>query len=162
MDNDLEAQIEGTLEPELAELTLGQRIKGLTGHDPDSSASETENPSSTKRLIEVPPESLAHTLTQALHSSDTRLLESCLSHSDPALIRDSVRRIPPQLAVPLLTACVERLGRGKAGNSGRPRGAGASAERGHIMVAWIRTVLIVHSAHLMTVSPLLLLDLRHP
>jgi U3 small nucleolar RNA-associated protein 5 len=97
--------------------------------------------------------SLTRTLTQALHSSDTRLLESVLAHSSQTLINTTVRRLPPQLAVPLLTACVERLNRGARAGTGKGRGdgSGASAPRGNLMVKWIRAVLVGHTAHLMAV-----------
>jgi U3 small nucleolar RNA-associated protein 5 len=64
-----------------------------------------------------------------LHSSDTRLLETCLAHSDQTLIRNTVRQLPPQLAVPLITACVERLGRGARAGSMKGGGGGASEPR---------------------------------
>ena len=92
--------------------------------------------------------SLTRTLIQALHSSDTRLLEMCLTHSDPTLIRNTVRRLPPQLAIPLITSCVERLGKH---NNVKGGGGGASSQRGSSLVAWVKTVLVIHAGHLMTV-----------
>lgn len=161
MDDVEGARAEGTLDTEMAELTLGQRLKAITGEDiHGSSSDETESAAGKKRRkkrgpggdrIEVPTESLSRTLIQALHSGDTKLLEACLRHSDPALIKNTVNRVPQQLSVPLLTACVERLGRGRGGNTGRGRGAAASAQRGTTMVGWIRAVLVVHSGYLMTV-----------
>ena len=102
--------------------------------------------------LPVPAHSLSRTLVQALHSADTRLLETCLLHSDEGLVLNTVRRLPPQLAVPLLTACVERLGRGAGANTGKGGGGGASAQRGTGLVKWVRAVLVVHTAHLMTVG----------
>lgn len=161
MDGIEGARADGALDTEMAELTLGQRLKAITGEDVQGSSSDESESGTGKRrrkkkgphetTIEVPTESLTRTLIQALHSGDTKLLEACLRHSDPALIRNTVRKVPQQLAVPLLTACVERLGRGRGGNTGRGRGAAASAQRGTTMVAWIRAVLVVHSGYLMTV-----------
>lgn len=91
-------------------------------------------------------------LIQALHSLDNGLLESCLTHSDELLIRNTVTRLPSQLAVPLLNACVERLGRGSRGNNAKGRGSGASAQRGMALIKWVKAVLTIHSGHLMTVS----------
>jgi U3 small nucleolar RNA-associated protein 5 len=123
MDDVEGARADGALDTEMAELTLGQRLKAITGEDvQDSSSDESESGTGKRRkkkkgphdaTIEVPTESLSRTLIQALHSGDTKLLEACLRHSDSALIRNTVRRVPQQLAVPLLTACVERLGRGR-------------------------------------------------
>lgn len=153
---------ESNLDTDMAELTLGERLRAMNGGVDGQSASDASSSDDAgikkhkkrakEQMIDVPTESLSRTLIQALHSSDAKLLEGCLRHSDAALIRNTVKRIPPQLAVPLLQACVDRLGRGRGGNTAKQRGAGASAQRGTAMVAWIRAVLIIHSGHLMTVS----------
>lgn len=98
--------------------------------------------------------SLTRTLIQALHSSDTRLLEMCLTHSDPTLIRNTIRRLPPQLAIPLITSCVERLGRGHRVANMKGGGGGASSQRGSSLVVWVKTVLVIHAGHLMTIPDL--------
>jgi len=164
MDDLVERDVDGTLDENLAELSLGQRLTALTGQDadrrntsPDDSDAE---PSSARRKQAaaqndvVPAHSLTRTLIQALHSSDVRLLETCLAHSDSTLIRNSVRRLPPQLAVPLLTACVERLGRGARATNMKGGGGGASSQRGMGLINWINAVLVVHSGHLMTMPDL--------
>jgi len=56
--------------------------------------------------------------------------------------------------VPLITACVERLGRGGRATNMKGRGGGASAQRGMGLVAWVKAVLILHSGHLMTMPDL--------
>ena len=167
---DLVGEIEGALDVDLAELSLGQRLTAVSGGDEAahlgrSSESESEedgfprqaNGKSRKSKIaapdSVPASSLTRTLIQALHSSDSRLLEMCLSHSDPLLIRSTVRKLPPQLAVPLLTACVDRLGRGHRAANMKGGGGGASSQRGISLIAWVKVVLTVHSGHLMTVRP---------
>jgi U3 small nucleolar RNA-associated protein 5 len=166
--------LDGALDADLAELSLGQRLTAIHGfNDPisfDSSSSDEEDEedagtaprqkSRSKRTNgirgdagpSIPPTSLTRTLIQALHSSDVRLLETCLAHSDHALITATVRRLPPQLAVPLLDACVERLGRGARAANVKGGGGGASAQRGIGLVKWVKVVLAVHSAHLMTVG----------
>lgn len=151
----------GTLDAEMAELSLGQRLRTMqsgeegqvTPSDSDSNRQTTKKgkKGGERNIVEVPTESLSRTLIQALHSSDTKLLEGCLRHSDPTIIQNTVMRIPPHLAVPLLQACVDRLARGSGGNTGRSRGGAASAQRGTAMIAWIKVVLVVHSGHLMTV-----------
>jgi len=146
-----------------AELSLGQRLASVVDagvHRSSDSEDGKDNPTksqsmkmkSRKRLRIVPANSLTRTLIQALHSSDTKLTETCLAHSNVDLIRNTVKRLPPQLAIPLLNACVERLGRGARVQNMKGGGAGASAQRGMTLVIWIKTVLTVHTGHLMTVS----------
>ncbi|KAF5392540.1 hypothetical protein D9757_002154 [Collybiopsis confluens] len=153
---------QGNLDIDLAELSLGQRLTVLSGGNPIQDDSGSEEPSSTKKqksknafkdgLLVVPAASLTRTLIQALHSSDSKLMETCFAHSNASLIRNTVQRLPPQLAVPLISACVERLGRGARGVKGG--GGGASSQRGTGLVTWIKTVLAIHGGHLMTLPDL--------
>ena len=146
------ADLEGHLDVDLAELSLGQRLTALD--PPVSRPAEAENsdsdnperpPARASRSEQPNSITLTRTLIQALHSTDTKLLETCLAYSDPTLIMQTVQRLPPQLAVPLLGACVQRLG----------RTAAPSSQRAAVLVRWIRTTLVVHSGHLMTVRPAL-------
>jgi U3 small nucleolar RNA-associated protein 5 len=166
MDDLSSRNLDGDLNVDLAELSLGQRLAALSGPDDtlgrmSVSSSDNESASSPlkqstkkrqKKLPDMPANSLTRTLIQALHSSDARLLETCLSYSDQNLISNTVRRLPPQLAVSLINACVERLGRGARGGNMKGRGGGASSQRGTALVGWIKAVLAVHSGHLMTVN----------
>ncbi|KAF9222080.1 NUC189-domain-containing protein [Gyrodon lividus] len=156
-------QVDGTLDADLAELSLGQRLTALNGTDVANKGSESDNEEEASSKLEkkqdspniVPAHSLTRTLIQALHSSDSRLLEACLAHSETALIRNTVTRLPPQLAIPLLLACVERLGRGaRAANMKGGGGGGASSQRGMVLITWVKTTLTVHSGHLMTMPDL--------
>ena len=170
-DNPAVGETEGALDVDLAELSLGQRLTAVSGGDGAQLGSSSENEDEDEddsfprqpngksgkpksaAPDSVPASSLTRTLIQALHSSDSRLLETCLSHSDPLLIRNTVRKLPPQLVVPLLTACVDRLGRGHRAANMKGGGGGASSQRGISLIAWVKAVLTVHSGHLMTVSP---------
>ncbi|KAH9891109.1 NUC189-domain-containing protein [Cubamyces lactineus] len=165
LDDLVMRDVDGALDADLAELSLGQRLTAVQGGDAQASASESESESEEAALPNgksrkgtsvdaVPASSLTRTLIQALHSSDTRLLETCLAHSDPTLIRNTVRRLPPQLAVPLVTACVERLSRGARGNNMKGGGGGASSQRGTALINWVKAVLTTHSGHLMTMPDL--------
>ncbi|TFY72235.1 hypothetical protein EVG20_g770 [Dentipellis fragilis] len=159
---------EGALDVDLAELSLGQRLTALDPTSAPAHASDSESPSSAeddarrrpsrvrKSAATAAPSSitLTRTLIQALHSSDTRLLETCLSSTEPGLVMNTVRRLPPQLAVPLLNACVERLGRGKRAGTMKGGGGAAGSQRAGGLVRWIKTVLVVHSGHLMTMPDL--------
>lgn len=155
--------MDGDLEVDLAELSLGQRLAAVTDIDvhpfSDSEGEgigRSKSQSAIKKeksgLDTIPANSLTRTLIQALHSSDTKLIETCLAHSNPDLIRNTVKRLPSQLAVPLLNACVERLGRGARAANMKGGGAGASTQRGITLVTWVKTVLAVHTGYLMTVS----------
>lgn len=166
MDDTQTADADGILDVDLAELSLGQRLTALSGNpvgplDDHSDSDERVEPSGSKDSASkendpppasVPASSLTRTLIQALHSSDAGLLEACLTHTNATLIQNTVQRLPPQLAVPLITACVERLGRGKGVGRGKGGGAAAGAQRATGLVRWIRAVLIIHGGHLLTVS----------
>jgi U3 small nucleolar RNA-associated protein 5 len=162
--------IDGELDVGIAELSLGQRLAAMSGRNATQGDSDGEEAhsgardkrhrlASTAASTLVPATSLTRTLIQALHSSDTRLLETCLAHSDIIIIKNTVRRLPPQLAIPLLTACMERLGRGARAGTMKGGGAGASSQRGKGLVGWVKAVLAFHSGHLITVRPFCLADL---
>jgi U3 small nucleolar RNA-associated protein 5 len=140
--------LEGHLDVDLAELSLGQRLTALdplASRHADAGQSDSdypERPAVPASRSEQPNSiTLTRTLIQALHSTDTKLLETCLTYSDNTLITQTVQRLPPQLAVPLIGACVQRLGRTAAPGS----------QRAAVLVRWLRAVLVVHSGHLMTV-----------
>jgi U3 small nucleolar RNA-associated protein 5 len=148
------ADLGGELDVDLAELSLGQRLTALdplTTQPADAGNSESDDPerpaAQTLRTDQPNSITLTRTLIQALHSTDKKLLETCLMYSDPTLITQTVQRLPPQLAVPLLGACVQRLGRTSA----------PGTQRAAVLVRWIRSVLVVHSGHLMTVRPIIAL-----
>ncbi len=151
------ARPEGELDAELAELSLGQRLTVLTGaenadvSDDEGAASKPSKRGKQTEISVVPAASLTRTLLQALHSSDSRLMETCLAHSDPLLIRNTIKALPPQLAVPLLMACMDRLSRGARAGNMKGGGGGASSQRGASLITWVKTVLTIHSGHLMTV-----------
>src|ERR1700734_2303260 len=108
MDDLTLRDVDGDLDVDLAELSLGQRLTALSGGDEvtgrnTTSGSDDADADATSRRsgkqknkqdasIVVPANSLTRTLIQALHSSDSRLLETCLTHSDQNLIRNTVRR----------------------------------------------------------------------
>lgn len=165
LDDAKDSYLDGSLQVDLAELSLGQRltavVEGDAGQQSESddddlvsgaAASKTSKKQAKSDISVIPANSLTRTLIQALHSSDSRLLEMCLTHSDPILIRNTVRRLPSQLAIPLITACVDRLGRGARAANMKGGGGGASSQRGMGLLTWLKTVLAIHTGHLMTVS----------
>lgn len=136
------AMHEGVDEP-----TLAQRLKALKVQRGDAARDDDEE--SEGNVAPVGGASLASSLTQALHSGDHSLLTSCLVHSDPVLIRTTVRRISGPLAVRLLEACVERLNRGGVKSKGA---LGSGRARG--IVEWIHQTLTFHTAYLMSLPNL--------
>ncbi|TDL28851.1 NUC189-domain-containing protein [Rickenella mellea] len=168
VDDAVTGDIDGDLDVDLAELSLGQRLTALSGlpevqtgarssgsdREQEQEAAPGRRRRKKEKALVVPANSLTRTLIQALHSSDAGLLETCLAHSDETLIQNTIRRLPPQLAVPLLNACVERLGRGARARTMKGRGGGASSQRGMGLIAWVKAVLAVHSGHLMTMPDL--------
>ncbi|KAI6035245.1 hypothetical protein F5J12DRAFT_17759 [Pisolithus orientalis] len=153
-------EADGTLDADLAELSLGQRLTAIGGDnaktrntDSDEEVSSREQKRQSMPDI-VPAHSLTRTLIQALHSSDSRLLETCLNHSDTSLIRNTVRRLPPQLCLPLLLTCVEKLARGARAANMKGGGGGASSQRAMVLITWIKTTLTVHSSHLIAMPDL--------
>lgn len=158
-----DAAQDGTLDVSLAELSLGQRLAstsksgkfGSIDHpDPQRNGREGATVTRGTFILKADAPTLTRTLTQALHSNDTPLLESVLANSSRQLIAGTVQRLQPQYAVPLIMACVERMNRGARAGRGKGRGGGAGAQRAELMARWIRAVLVAHTAHLMTVPDL--------
>lgn len=101
-----------------AEPTIADKLKSLHVQPASQQQQPSQNTNSAG-VLPVPSTSLAQTLVQALHSSDARLLDSCLVHSKENLVKNSVKRLPSALVLPLVDALVARLGR-----SGKGYGAG--------------------------------------
>ncbi|KAH7096961.1 WD40 repeat-like protein [Auriculariales sp. MPI-PUGE-AT-0066] len=144
---------EGHLDAAAAELSLGQRL-GLSlkpqDEDEDDVMAELDKGHHIKaHKVPRASGSIARTLVQALHASDSQLLDTVIRYgSDTRVVQATVRRLPPTLAVPFLTACTERLGK-------RAQGAQiAGPQRGIVLINWIRAVLVVHGAHLLTMPDL--------
>ncbi|GAA5894503.1 Utp5p [Sporobolomyces salmoneus] len=121
-----------------------------SGSEDIDDSDEEEEDDDDEAVSRVPATTLTTTLVQALHSSDAPLLESCLTHSNPVLVRSTVKRLPSgSLVLSLLEALVERLGKEKRGKEGM-----ASVKRGRALVGWLRETLIVHVGFLVTIPSL--------
>ncbi|KAK4702967.1 U3 small nucleolar RNA-associated protein 5, partial [Phenoliferia sp. Uapishka_3] len=156
----------GALDVDMAEPTLAERLRALdvqktsggaasdassaagsSSEDEGSSGSDSGAPTGGKKIAAT---TLTTTLIQALHSSDGPLLESCLEHTNPTLIRTTVKRIPSgSLVLGLLEALVERLGKKKRGKEGS-----ASVKRARGLIEWVRQTLVVHVGFLVTIPSL--------
>ncbi|GMK55962.1 hypothetical protein CspeluHIS016_0210180 [Cutaneotrichosporon spelunceum] len=135
---------------DMADLTLGERLLAApTGAQPNGDAAAPAAKGATTAA------SLTRLLVQALHTSDPALLTLCLSHRDPVLIRNTVRKLPVDLSLPLVKACVERLGQGKgAHRRGGGRGGMQNEQQGRGTVEWVKGVLIERGHILMTIPSL--------
>ncbi|WVQ78071.1 hypothetical protein IAT38_000152 [Cryptococcus sp. DSM 104549] len=154
-DEDTSAKLSADVD--MAELSLGERMLVA----PTGAAPNGETPAKPKASLgasldgPVNAASLTRVLVQALHTSDPALLTLCLSHRNPVLIRNTIRKMPAQLALPLLKACVERLGQGKGAHKrGGGRGAGQNEQQGRGTVEWVKGVLVERGSILMTMPSL--------
>ncbi|BGP13200.1 hypothetical protein JCM10213_000221 [Rhodosporidiobolus nylandii] len=174
--DDEEAVNAGELDVDAAEPTLADRLKAMNvsqkkerrkaarkaraaedGLDEDVEvASESSDEEDDEELEDdegvsaVPATTLTTTLIQALHSQDGPLLESCLTHSNPTLVRSTVKRLPSGgLVLSLLEAIVDRLGKEKKGREGM-----ASVKRAKALIGWLKETLIVHVGFLVTIPSL--------
>ena len=133
---------------DMADLSLGERLLALPNGNVQANGNvdqKSEGPANAASLTRL--------LVQALHTSDPALLTLCLSHRDPTLIRNTIRKMPAQMALPLLKACVERLGQGKHTNRrGGGRGSAQSEQHARGTVEWVKGVLVERGSILMTVS----------
>ena len=84
--------------------------------------------------------SLQKMLVQALHSNDNQLLEQCLAVKDPIIIQNTVKKLPTAYVLPLLNQIVQKF-------QMRPN-------RSMVLTSWIKTVLTLHTAYLMSVPNL--------
>ncbi|WRT66926.1 uncharacterized protein IL334_003891 [Kwoniella shivajii] len=145
---------------DMADLSLGERMLAApngTAQNGEGETSVSKARAAAEAAFDGPVNtaSLTRVLVQALHTSDPALLTLCLSHRNPTLIRNTIRKMPAQLALPLLKACVERLGTGKSANKrGGGRGSVQHEQQGRGTVEWVKGVLVERGAILMTMPSL--------
>jgi len=138
---------------DMADLSLGERLLALPNGQAPTVNGTTDKSKSIPQEGPANAASLTRLLIQALHTSDPASLTLCLSHRDPTLIRNTIRKMPAQMALPLLKACVERLGQGKHTNRrGGGRGSAQSEQHARGTVEWVKGVLVERGSILMTVS----------
>jgi U3 small nucleolar RNA-associated protein 5 len=138
---------------DMADLSLGERLLALPNGDQVADGEKSKAPVSLDGPANAA--SLTRLLIQALHTSDPALLTLCLSHRDSTLIRNTIRKMPAQMALPLLKACVERLGQGKLANRrGGGRGSAQSEQHARGTVEWVKGVLVERGSILMTMPSL--------
>ncbi|KAF9115407.1 WD repeat-containing protein 43 [Mortierella sp. AM989] len=129
------SELEGrTMEEKLQDLAVEESATSSTGKKSKQSA--TKSKYSTPKA-----NSLQQMLIQALHSNDLQLLEACLTFNNVEVIRNTVRRLPTAYVVPFLTQVIHKFQQ--------------KPNRGEALLEWIKAVLLIHTAYLMTVPDLI-------
>ena len=128
---------------ESEELSLGERVDRMAlDRDEEDEEGDGAAPRRRKGGAAAPTAgSLASLLVQALQSDDSALLGECLGVTDPRTIAATVGRLPSSCVQPLLITLVEKF-------QSRPH-------KSHMLVAWIREILLAHASYLITVPNLL-------
>ena len=127
---------------ESEEMLLGQRVAQMAVEDEDEDDEDEPRNRRRKGGGSAPTAgSLASLLVQALQSDDSALLGECLGVTDPRTITATVARLPSSCVHPLLITLVEKF-------QSRPH-------KSHMLVPWIREILLAHASYLITVPNLL-------
>ncbi|GJJ71949.1 U3 small nucleolar RNA-associated protein 5 [Entomortierella parvispora] len=124
---------------ELEGRTMEEKLQDLAVEDTGSkkkSTKQSKNKYSTPKA-----NSLQQMLIQALHSNDLQLLEACLTFNNVEVIRNTVRRLPTAYVIPFLTQVIHKFQQ--------------KPNRGEALLEWIKAVLLIHTAYLMTVPDLI-------
>lgn len=134
--NDIEA------ENDEKELSIEEKLRRMSEGDAQPKELNKTESRQPKKSVPVPAAgSLQQALVQALHTNDKALLEACLRHNDPQVIRSTVQRLPTTYVIPFLQQLIERFQEKPA--------------RGRTLMQWIKAILQVHTAYFMTVPDLI-------
>ncbi|KAF9362209.1 WD repeat-containing protein 43 [Mortierella sp. NVP85] len=132
---------EGEDADELEGRTMEEKLQDLAVEESSHPTSKKSKPSASKNKYSTPKaNSLQQMLIQALHSNDLQLLEACLTFNNVEVIRNTVRRLPTTYVVPFLTQVIHKFQQ--------------KPNRGEALLEWIKAVLLIHTAYLMTVPDL--------
>ncbi|KAG2235548.1 hypothetical protein INT48_003111 [Thamnidium elegans] len=122
---------------ENVELSIEQKLQSLDVAD----TTQSKKKNNKKKTIDTPSAgSLRSVLVQALHTNDAGLLEACLQHYKPDVIDNTIRKLPTEYLIPLLLELITRF-------QEKPI-------RAPVLLVWIKSVLLIHTAYLMTVPDL--------
>ncbi|KAI9276307.1 WD40-repeat-containing domain protein [Sporodiniella umbellata] len=120
-----------------AEQTIEQKLLSL---DVTDNAEQKHKKNKKKALVTPAAGSLQTVLVQALHSDDKSLLEACLQFNKRDVIETTIRRLPTEYLIPLLQDLITRF-------QEKPN-------RASVLLIWIQSILLIHTAYLMTVPNL--------
>ncbi|KAJ3278551.1 WD repeat-containing protein 43 [Borealophlyctis nickersoniae] len=130
---------------DLSEPTLEDRLTSISlatpSHPAKALQTNTNGALPTGANLKRPTAATLHTLlAQAIHTADAQLIEQALRITDHSVIMQTVRRMSPAHVVPFLEMILERMQKTPGRTSG--------------LVEWMRAVLVVHAAYLMSVPQL--------
>ncbi|KAK7103270.1 WD repeat-containing protein 43-like [Littorina saxatilis] len=113
-----------------SELTLEDRLQAMGVDKPNqaSSSGATRPPKADQLVVQ---------LTQGLQSKDTKLMTNVFQERNESVIVNTVKRLPLHVIIPLIKEITQRM-------HGHP-------QSGLLMVRWMKQILSVHMAFLMTV-----------
>ncbi|CAR28005.1 hypothetical protein ZYGR_0N04930 [Zygosaccharomyces rouxii] len=94
-----------------------------------------------KRKAWTTPGTVTVLLSQALQSNDHSLLETALNNKDERMIRDTVSRLRPPLAVLLLERLADRIAR--------------QSHRQQQLNIWVKWTLVIHGGYLVSIPNLM-------
>ncbi|KAF9087328.1 WD repeat-containing protein 43 [Mortierella sp. GBA35] len=120
----------------LAGRTMEEKLQDLTVEQTGKKSKQSKNKYSTPKA-----NSLQQMLIQALHSNDLQMLEACLTFNNVEVIRNTIRRLPTAYVIPFLTQVIHKFQQ--------------KPSRGEALLEWIKAVLLIHTAYLMTVPDLI-------
>lgn len=122
--------------------TMEEKLQDLAVEDSATNSTGKKSKQTNKNKIPTPKaNSLQQMLIQALHSNDTQLLEACLTFNNVEVIRNTIRRLPTAYVIPFLTQVIHKFQQ--------------KPNRGEALLEWIKAVLLIHTAYLMTVPDLI-------
>ncbi|KAF9411819.1 WD repeat-containing protein 43 [Podila epigama] len=127
--------------PKLEGRTMEEKLQDLVVEDSTANADDKKSKQTNKKYATPKANSLQQMLIQALHSNDLQLLEACLMFRNETVIRNTIRRMPTAYVVPFLTQVIHKFQQ--------------KPNRGEALLEWIKAVLLVHTAYLMTVPDLI-------
>ncbi|KAG0346444.1 WD repeat-containing protein 43 [Podila humilis] len=121
--------------------TMEEKLQDLAVEDSVTNSRSKKSKQPTNKYPTPKANSLQQMLIQALHSNDTQLLEACLTFNNVEVIRNTVRRLPTVYVIPFLTQVIHKFQQ--------------KPNRGEALLEWIKAVLLIHTAYLMTVPDLI-------
>ncbi|KAJ3044681.1 WD repeat-containing protein 43 [Rhizophlyctis rosea] len=122
------------------EPTIEDRLTAMALTPQRTTQNAPETPGKAGKRARPTASSLHNMLVQAVHSSDKDLMEQALRVRDPNIIMQTVKRLPSTVVVPFLDEILQRLEK--------------APTRAADLLEWMRAVLLVHSAYLISVPHL--------
>eukprot|EP01138_Halocafeteria_seosinensis_P002346 gb/GECG01002403.1/.p1 GENE.gb/GECG01002403.1/~~gb/GECG01002403.1/.p1 ORF type:complete len:555 (+),score=73.41 gb/GECG01002403.1/:1-1665(+) len=125
-----------------ANKTIGTRALEAASRIMDAVQEEDDDEVTTGGTAPSLKTSVSSALQQALHSNDEAMLERCLLSATTAQTIDStIAKLEPQYVMPLVNRLVAKFE--------------AKPTRGPLLLSWMKSVLTIHTAHLMSTPELL-------